>query len=89
MPPPYPPPVLNIFITSLSLNPRSAAPLMVKDLRLELQNPSGQAVYCFPGEVTGTVVVVTDEPTSYNAITVTLKGYTPLKLAALSPAAHS
>ena len=44
---------------------------MVKDFRLELNN---QGVYVVPGEVTGTVVVVTDEPKSYNAITISLKG---------------
>ena len=48
---------------------------MVKDFRLELHNPSGQAVYNIPGDVAGTVVVVTDEAKSYNAITVTFKGY--------------
>ena len=46
--------------------------IMVKDFRLELSN---QGIYVVPGEVTGTIVVVTDEPKSYNAITVTLKGY--------------
>ena len=48
---------------------------MVKDFRLELNHPSGQAVYTTPGEVTRNVVVVTDEPKSYNAITIRLKGY--------------
>ena len=45
---------------------------MAKDFRLELNN---QGVYVVPGEVTGTIVVVTDEPKSYNAITVALKGF--------------
>ena len=48
---------------------------MVKDFRLELHNPSGQAVYIVPGEVAGTIVVVTDEAKSYNAITVSLRGF--------------
>ncbi|KAL5486865.1 hypothetical protein EMCRGX_G019401 [Ephydatia muelleri] len=48
---------------------------MVKDFRLELFQPSGQAVYITPGEVTGNVVVVTDEPKAYNAISITLRGY--------------
>ena len=47
---------------------------MVKDFRLELSYPSGQEVYLTPGEVSGNVVVVTDKPKSYNAISITLKG---------------
>eukprot|EP00731_Ephydatia_muelleri_P018587 Em0011g627a len=47
---------------------------MVKDFRLELSYPSGQEVYLTPGEVSGNVVVMTDKPKSYNAISITLKG---------------
>ena len=47
---------------------------MVKDFRLELSYPSSQEVYLTPGEVSGNVVVVTDKPKSYNAISITLKG---------------
>ena len=47
---------------------------MGKDFRLELNYPSGQEVYLTPGEVSGNVVVVTDKPKSYNAISITLKG---------------
>ena len=47
---------------------------MVKDFRLVLHHLTGQAVYTVPGEVTGNVVVVTEKPKSYNAISVTLRG---------------
>ena len=47
---------------------------MVKDFHLDLHQLTGQAVYTVPGEVTGNVVVVTDKPKSYNAISVTLRG---------------
>ena len=46
--------------------------IMVKDFRLELNY---QGVQVTPREVSGTVVVVTDEAKPYNAITVTLRGY--------------
>ena len=36
---------------------------------------NNQGVYLVPGEVTGSIVVVTDGPMPYNAITVSLKGY--------------
>ena len=45
---------------------------MVRDFRLEL---SSQGVYVVPGEVAGNIVVVTDEAKSYNAISITLRGY--------------
>ena len=45
---------------------------MVKDFRLELNS---QEAYTIPGEVTGNVVVVTDQAKSYNAIRVTFRGY--------------
>ena len=47
---------------------------MVKGFRLVLHHLTGQAIYTVPGEVTGNVVVVTDKPKLYNAITVTLRG---------------
>ena len=45
---------------------------MGRDFRLEL---SSQGVYVVPGEVAGNIVVVTDEAKSYNAISITLRGY--------------
>ena len=46
--------------------------MAVKDFNLELNATSGQAV--FVGEVSGTVVFSTDQPRSFNAITISLKG---------------
>ena len=46
--------------------------MAVKEFKLELNPTSGQAV--FVGEVTGTVVFSADEPRSFNAITISLKG---------------
>eukprot|EP00731_Ephydatia_muelleri_P000239 Em0001g239a len=46
--------------------------MAVKDFKLELNVTSGQAV--FVGEVSGTVVFSTDQPRSFNAITISLKG---------------
>ena len=46
--------------------------MAVKDFKLELNATSGQAV--FVCKVTGTVVFSTDEPRSFNAITISLKG---------------
>eukprot|EP00731_Ephydatia_muelleri_P000241 Em0001g241a len=46
--------------------------MAVKDFKLELNAISGQAV--FVGEVSGTVVFSTDQPRSFNAITISLKG---------------
>ena len=46
--------------------------MAVKDFKLELNATSGQAV--FVDEVSGTVVFSTDQPRSFNAITISLKG---------------
>lgn len=48
---------------------------MVKEFRLELTQQEGQSAYTSPGEISGHVVVVTDVPKKYKAITVSLHGY--------------
>ena len=62
---------------------------MVKDFRLELNYPSGQEVYLTPGEVSGNVVVVTDKPKSYNAISISLKGCADVYFSTGKTAYHS
>ena len=47
---------------------------MVKHFSFVLHHLTGQVIYTVPGEVTGKVVVVTDKPNLYKAISDTLRG---------------